>query len=83
MSSGESGMPPPLHGSVKSQRLPGLSGRWDQSVCWGGQQKWVYMQSGWEKLRRKNYYGKVEKEDGKEFKSTSEARQKDIIMETF
>ena len=36
LSSGESGMPPPLHGSVKSQRLPGLSGRWDQSVCWGG-----------------------------------------------
>lgn len=49
----------------------------------GGQQKWVYMQSGWEKLRRKNYYGKVEKEDGKEFNITSEARQKDIIMETF
>ena len=52
-------------------------------VCVGGQQKWVYMQSGWEKLRRKNYYRKVETEDGKEFKSTLEARQKDIIMETF
>lgn len=52
-------------------------------MCVGGQQKWVYMQSGWEKLRRKNYYRKVETEDGKEFKSTLEARQKDIIMETF
>ena len=28
-------MPPPLHGGVKSQMPSGLSGGWDQSVCWG------------------------------------------------
>ena len=35
LSSGESGIPLPLHGGVKSQMPSGLSGGWDQSVCWG------------------------------------------------
>lgn len=68
----EGGMPPLLPGGVKRIRcyLAFLEG--GIKVRAGGKQTWVYILSGWEQLREgiKDYYGKVEKEEGREFRST-------------